>query len=351
MKIGLLTFTDGTNYGQRLQNYALQEAIRREGHEVFTIKQKHIYSKKHMIKEAVNGMVNRKKKLAEQARINSFERFNNRYISFYEKEIEENSEYSVELNNYFDLFIAGSDQIWNPNSPFVNSNFFMEFADKHKRASYAPSFSVDIIPESSCKSFASWLKAIPALSIRELRGANIIKALTGRDAKLVLDPTLLLTAEEWNAVCKKTASSVSNSPYVLTLFLGEEYENEIKYIQEKTKLPVLTLKDIYSFSPDEFLQCVKEAKLVLTDSYHVTVFSMIFSKPFIVFDRRSKGSGMSSRFETLDYYFDIKNRFWNNIKDDTCSWLKNDGISYSSKIEGLREESLRYLLSILNFSL
>lgn len=348
MKIGILTFTDGTNYGQRLQNYALQEVLCREGHEVFTIKQKHVYSKKHMAKEFVEGIVHREQRLKNQARVDAFEKFNNQYISFYENEIEENCYGNALLNDTFDMFIAGSDQIWNPHSPFVNSNFFMQFADKQKRATYAPSFSVDIIPESCCKNYASWISDIPSLSAREIQGVMTIKNLTGREAHLVVDPTMLLTTMEWNTICKRPNTVViPDSPYALTLFLGEEYGDDIEYVQKKTGLQIATMKDFYSLAPDEFLWLLKNAELVLTDSYHVTIFSMIFSRPFIVFDRKSQGSSMSSRFETLDFYFNIKPRFWNYIKTDFQSWIKNDGIHFSDRIEELRSESLLYLSTVL----
>lgn len=110
MKIGILTFTDGTNYGQRLQNYALQELLVSYGNDVYTIKQEHHYSIKHRVKVAINNIAHIKQAVIQNKRKNVFDRFNNRYIKFYDQLLPENGRGN--LAGEFDLFIAGSDQIW-----------------------------------------------------------------------------------------------------------------------------------------------------------------------------------------------------------------------------------------------
>ena len=125
MKIGILTFTNGTNYGQRLQNYALQTVLEEKGHEAYTIRQSWPRSLwKNRVKEWIKKLCDPKNGWKKLRKERAFDQFNARYIKFYKKTI------SFEKDNRwiakeFDKFVAGSDQIWNPNSPLCGGNFFL----------------------------------------------------------------------------------------------------------------------------------------------------------------------------------------------------------------------------------
>lgn len=345
MKIGILTFTDGTNYGQRLQNYALQELLASYENDVYTIKQEHHYSIKHRIKVAINSIAHIKQAVKQNKRKNAFERFNNRYIKFYNHLLPENGNES--LAEEFDLFIAGSDQIWNPNSPFVNSNMFMQFAPKQKRATYAASFSVDEIPNSKREKFSQWIGEIDYVSVRELQAVKLVEQLTGKKPVLSLDPTLLLDNQKWENIAEKAENTIElPDSYIISLFLGNDYINEEKEIAKQTGLSVMRFKDFETAAPDEFLKIIKNASLVLTDSYHVTIFSMLFHRPFIIFQRKSKGASMNSRFETLDYYFHVENRFYENVRKRKNYLEAQNAEIFENSLIKLRKESTEYLNSL-----
>ena len=143
MKIGILTFTTGDNIGQRLQNYALQETLKKYADEVWTIKQTSPYSLlsnlKIFIKMCFLGVKYPRNFVKVIKRNKLFSEFNNRYIRFYKRKINfyGNNEW---ISKKIDAFVVGSDQIWNPNSPDVGKNFFLEFANPRQRFTYAPSF-------------------------------------------------------------------------------------------------------------------------------------------------------------------------------------------------------------------
>lgn len=346
MKIGIITFTDGTNYGQRLQNYALQELLKSHGNEVYTIKQGHTYSLRHKIKVIIKSALNIKNTLQKQNRKKAFARFNNRYINFYKESLPE--EGSKAMSDSFDLFVAGSDQIWNPNSPFVGSNMFMQFAPKEKRATYAASFSVDSINDEKKTLFAKWISEIRNVSVRELRAVELVEELTGRKPTLNLDPTLLLEHEKWETMVNNAESTVVlPERYMISLFLGNVYREEEELISRQTGLTLIRYGNYETAGPDEFLRIVRDASLVLTDSYHVTIFSLLFKTPFIVFRRQSKGGSMNSRFETLNFYFRIDSRFYENVKIHGDFLGSIDGDRFEKVLSKLRKDSWEYLDTIL----
>lgn len=347
MKIGILTFTDGTNYGQRLQNYALQEVLKPYGHDVYTIQQEHKYSVKHKIKKIALSVMDPHETAMQKRREAAFNRFNNEYVQFYEKLIPEGMS-SDDTVKSFDIFIAGSDQIWNPNSPFVNSNFFMQFAPINKRVSYAASFSVNSIPNEKMQDYRRWISEIPFLSVREEQGVEIVYKLTGKRAVQVLDPTLVIDRCVWMDMASKAICDVPEKKYILSLFLGIDYVDEEKIIVQKTGYKLLKFRDFYNLAPDQFLKLLRCASLVITDSYHVTIFSIIFNVPFVVFDRKSKGKSMSSRFETLDYLFSIKERFWSFLSVNQSSLLNNKISLNTLSYTEAKHKSIAFINAILN---
>src|SRR5699024_4424214 len=130
-----------------------------------------------------------------------------------------NNETPHEKLGDFDFFIVGSDQVWNPHNLHGTSFYFLDFAPKEKRISYSASFGIDSIPEKYEKLYIEKLSEMSHISVREHAGANIVKKLTGTDAPVLVDPTMLLTKDEWLSLSKR-ASNRPKSPYMLTYFLG-----------------------------------------------------------------------------------------------------------------------------------
>lgn len=153
------------------------------------------------------------------------------------------------------------------------------------------------------------------LSVREEAGAKIIKDLTGRDAEVLVDPTMMLTREKWLSIAKE-APNKPKGKYLLTYFLGgvpSKYKRQIKNIAERNNLEIINLADIrdketYITGPSEFIDYINSCSILCTDFFHGTVFSILMEKPFIVFERMGTSSSMFSRINTLLDKFDLNSR-------------------------------------------
>lgn len=206
----------------------------------------------------------------------------------------------------FDAFVCGSDQVWNPYYPENSMIDFLQFAPEHKRIAIAPSFGTSAIPESRKEIFTKWISSIPHLSVREDAGATIIKDLTGRDAQVLLDPTFALTAEQWRSFEKKP-EICPEGKYVFCYFLGNLTNRYVRCIKKYAKQHQCEIVDVcdshdlryYATDPQEFVWLLDNAQAVFTDSFHGTAFSLNLQKPFVVFDRVEGGASMSSRITSV----------------------------------------------------
>ena len=252
-KIAILTFTNGMNIGQRLQNYALQTLIQGEGFSPYTIRQWPSWpALKTMAKGNLKICLNPKKYVKQIKRAILFHNFNKKYISFEKKRLLPFGKCRERFAAKFEGFIVGSDQIWNPNSPFVGENFFLDFVPEWKRFTYAPSFSVEKIPDFLNNVYSNRLNRFNYLSVREHAGASIIHSLTGRSASVVLDPTLLLTKNQWDKLIVP-CSLRSDSPYVLSFFLGDKPHTDIAELKSKINYPIIDIDADSPIGPMEFL--------------------------------------------------------------------------------------------------
>lgn len=149
-----------------------------------------------------------------------------------------------DLNDRYDYFIAGSDQIWNP--AFVNlKNEFLQFADRNKRVAYAASFGVSEIKPDKVEIVRKGLEGIDYISVREQAGAKIVKDLTGKEVPVLVDPTLLLSAEDWEKIMERPVW-YRDEKYILVYFLSklpDKIRNDIKNLAEKYKLKIIDLMD------------------------------------------------------------------------------------------------------------
>ena len=311
MRVGIVTFTDGTNYGQRLQNLAVQEILKSHGCDVCTFKiRRPDYGVFPFLKRNVKSIVHFSKFISERKRIKSFERFNRDYISFYEREIFSGMN-SVNIQKEFDLVVAGSDQVWNPYSAWVTDVNFLQFIEPNKRMAVAASFSVDEIPDDKKDEYRRYLSNISRITVRESKGAEIIRRLCDREVPVVLDPTLLLPKVFWQGIARKPQKELPTK-YIVSYFLGETvYQQEIKRWARVNERDIINL-DVnsvwYNLAPDEFIYVIQHAELVLTDSYHGTIFAILFHVEFRNFPRKEQEFSMSSRFETLYKVLGIKSK-------------------------------------------
>lgn len=331
-KVGIITFHGYYNYGNRLQNYALQEILKRYSEEVETLVIPNIstnsHGMKHYLKKIFSQPLSKTTKAFASkirgktknflnkdilnARERRFKEFSQNYIN----ERQFSSLYEInEISDEFDYVITGSDQVWNPFTPENEKQYyFLQFVEKEKRIAYAPSFGISEIPEEIRQQYKEWLSSIPYISVREKEGAKIIKQLIGRDVPVLVDPTLLLNKEEWLKISKEHKNK-PKSKYLISYFWGKipkERETLIKRIAKKYNLEIvniasLTDKRTYTADPSEFIDYINSASLVLTDSYHGSIFSILMETPFFVFERIG-GPSMYSRIRTLLEMTKLKNR-------------------------------------------
>lgn len=331
MKIGIVTITDYTNYGNRLQNYALTILLKGIADEVVSgfegySHQDWINDETNIIKKIIKYITPyqyQKRKVKQYAynelmkeRISRFKIFTNEYTyTFPYLYFKNNSDLRKQINEAsFDYFIVGSDQVWNP--IYQGKSYeFLRFTDKNKRYSFAASISAEEIPPSKRSRFARYIADMNYISVREERAADIVKKLTGRTADVTLDPTLLLDKTDWECIAKKPELYIE-SKYICTYFLGEVPEAVKAFAKEKGlliyALNSLDSPELYTLDPAEFLYMIQNASYVLTDSFHAVAFSIKFNKEFYVFDRKQDGvSSMFSRIETITKRFGLENRIQN----------------------------------------
>lgn len=351
MKIGILTINDNNNYGNRLQNYAIQEFLKKfkcTSETILNNETLNIYEKRkyrYWLRVGKFILVSTKKYLNNLR--------NTRYRRF--KEFNKNISYSKKYitlwnsNCYeYDFVLVGSDQVWNPNFNRLSYIDLLSFCPKEKRISFSASFGVSELPESCKEKAKNQLENFKAISVREDKGKEIVEELTGRkDVQVLVDPTMLLTAEEWNRVSKKP-KQLKTDKYILNYFLGELSENrkkEIERIAKKNNCEIINILDknspFYQTGPSEFLYLEKNAFLICTDSFHSCVFAILYNRPFVVFDREDSNVKMNSRLDTLLKKFKLENKWY---KDKiTGEQLIADYKEAYKILENEREKAKKFL--------
>ncbi|MGS4786413.1 polysaccharide pyruvyl transferase family protein [Streptococcus sp. P25B114] len=323
-KIGIITINDYANYGNRLQNYAVHKIISNLGLECETIKNSPVIINNNLLSKIKKlGKKILRKESYEQIyseRIEVFKDFTNKYIPETQFTISPDNIPS-DFNNYYDYFVVGSDQVWNPEFRFGSKIDFLTFADNQKKIAFSASFGVSSIPSEFVKQYSEWLAQFSHLSVREEQGKNIIRELSNRNAEVLLDPTMILPKENWEELIL-SESLTRQTNYILTYFLGpisSEVEEKINFIAQKTGRKIINLNnrsdvEYFSITPIEFINYIKNTDLFFTDSFHGVVFSIIFQKNFIVCGRINIGVSMNSRIETLLSKFQLENRKWETMK-------------------------------------
>ena len=321
-KVRIITIVDpNPNYGNRLQNYATQCVLNRMGYSVETVSfEKPLYSKRFLMRKWVHMFT--KYKLTNNSffwkygtvKYKNFQFFNKKYLNLY------HSRNIKKISIGADYFVVGSDQVWNPqwydSDDLKREVFLLTFTESEKKVCFSPSFGVEKLPSEWKEYFKKYLSDIKNISVREEAGAKIVKELTGKDASVLIDPTLMLSKEEWLEIAEMPENIDCDDKYILTYFLGEKSDRvkeKINDLQEQG-YTVYNLNDksrpeVYVLNPSNFVYMFANAKLILTDSFHACVFSFIFDKPFLVYNRKGLYANMMSRMETLLEKFDIERKY------------------------------------------
>lgn len=319
-KIAIITIDDINNYGNRLQNYAVQQYLNKLGFQIETLSSSYgLYYEnitrliKHYCGDFFKCFLLKKK----YERYYNF-RFFNRYIKFSSEDLKG---IMKKNKNKYDYYIVGSDQVWNPYFNTTTDDKFLMFIDDcNKKISFSASIGVDNIPENFVGKIKS-LSSFKSISVRENRGKELIEKITSRtDVEVLIDPTMLLSNVEWDCVSKKPKqlNLVNNKKYILNYFLGslsELRKKEIERVAKENDCYIINILDkndpFYQCGPSEFLYLEKHAFLICTDSFHSSVFAILYDKPFIVFEREDKEEKMNSRLDTLLSKFKLLDRKYN----------------------------------------
>ena len=362
------------NYGTVLQLYALQEAVKSLGYEYEVIDYS-LSTHENIVQRLIRRVPQLlrhpsdaaqafflKSVMQHPVRAAKFEAFIEQYINVGDQIYESCVDLESDMLDY-DGFICGSDQIWNPNCYLNDPTFYLAFAPKSQRVSYAPSIGLSSIPDNKREAMKSLIEGVTYLSVREQDGANIIKNLTGRDASVVLDPTLLLTADRWDEIASPPAR---DKPYILCYFLesdayARQYVRQLaRQMNHDVVFILLNYRDLFSLGivkvldggPEDFLGLIKNASLVCTDSFHATVFSLQFQKPFYAF-RRYVGSGPSQTFSRIENLLETVNLSSRILGRDTGvpkDPLKIDFSDLEVRLGEEREESFKFLHASLQLA-
>lgn len=348
MRVGIITlYHNSINYGGNLQAYALCKYFMKRKIDVEQIdynpqifdtkKDKLRRIAKKGIFGAIQSVVNKFFSVLKEKYRNSiydidsiiierrsaFHKFNREIIPH--SSIVYNGKTIDSSVDLYDVFITGSDQVWN--FAWYRGEYFLDFVPRNKKkVSYAASFSMSDLSESQKEIVKKSLKSFTAVSVREKDAAEFLSRILDKQVEFVLDPTLLLDIEDWEEIC---ANRMFAEEYVFAYFLGDNL-NAVKLAREfahKKNMKLVLIPYASGFfrmndakfadckildaSPEQFLSLIKYASFVFTDSFHAVVFSFIFQRQFFVFNR-DKNLSMSSRIVSLTEMLNIEERFCNS---------------------------------------
>lgn len=338
MKAAIVTIYDLMNYGNRLQNYATMSFLKSINIESDTLvlDYKTVPS---IVKDAIKKAIG-KPIYKSWNELQEDENYIKDFSTSERKKYEKFKEFSYEYTNIkhkkylrlpnsnmgrqYDIFIAGSDQIWNPNIGQAQPWEFLDFAPRGKKISWAASFGVDQIQPEQESWIRQRLNEMDYISVREKAGEEIVRHLTQKEATTIVDPTLLIDVKEWESLSAKPEALNGDTNYMLVFFLGGVStfaRNKINEISKENELDVVDLLDenceMFESGPREFLYLISHAKIVLTDSFHASVFSFLFQRPFLVFQREKEKNITLSRIKTLLGTFHLERKMvTNRINDD-----------------------------------
>lgn len=376
-KIGIITIHNSPNYGACLQSFALYEYIRQKGYDVYVIDLHrpcnidYIESSKYKPNryrfETLNQKCKRliKKMLpvlkrGRKDRLNenpSFQCFTDNFASF-NNQIKLTCPFRCIDELYsnppkFDTYITGSDQVWNPTQEYCIEPYFLSFVKSGRKISYASSIGIEELTELEKRQFKQWLSSYDAISVREETAQKTLSEITGSQIERVSDPTFLLDSSFWHNLAVKP----EKQDYILLFTLSyniELTEYALKIAKESNKELICLNKQpkdsrliqIVDVSPEEWLGYIENAHLVITDSFHCTLFSILLEcKNFYTYiapwnDRGSRIKDLLKLLLLSDHLLSIE-------RDRSYDCLVNKKIDYSvvnAIIEQERNKSREFLL-------
>lgn len=367
-KVGIITMHKVINYGSALQAYALQHVIKKMGHDVEIID--YIYpneyhrqfaQKRSALRRLISYIIDLLKGSPRQKRVKAFE-------EFYKENLKLSRTYNSkeELHNdppKYDVYMTGSDQVWNPRSIHEDTSFMLSFTDSPNKVAFSASIAKGEIPEQYKKLYTSELRKYKHIYMREKRGAELVESLIGYKPEVVLDPTMLLTGDEWREFAKKSNIDIKQ-PYILVYVLGYSFNvypyiyDLIIHVQERLDMQLIVLnmnkqyaqilsnkKIIDNANVYDFVKLFANASMVITDSFHGTAFSLSLNVPFYSVVNNIENA--DSRISDLLTSADEKSRIIKKDTPFTDITIRTDAPD-NNKLDILRKYSLENLSLVIN---
>ena len=354
MKIGIITIHNSTNYGACLQSWALYKFLIDYGYDCEIIDlhrpvhQDYIYSKKYVdyngackkaqkfnLKSFIKKYVFRKKIPSYKIeRMRKFETFNSRIkLSAAYRSIDE----LYSNPPIYDIYITGSDQLWNPTQPFCIEPYFLTFvkSPSAKKISYAASIGHDTLSEKEKEDFKHWLLSYNHISVREYEAKQLLESLVSKPISQVSDPTFLLGPEYWRSIAKAPNEKV---PYILCFKLNSgcqlaDYVIKIGKELNKKVIVLTTTGDnikncqiVRNAGVEEFLGYIAHADMLISDSFHANVFGLLLGVKNL-WAYISPDNHRGSRLRSLFLTFGIHNHFIAPDFSTEAKTLKSDLIN------------------------
>lgn len=362
MKVGILTFPNSVSYGACLQMIALQNTVRRLGHEVEIINYHNPYMKaeKHTGKRhsPLKRALKRCFRLLWHRQLYArFSRFEKQQTALYPTRAFTDKERLIAIGKRYDAVICGSDQVWSPYITDSDISYFLDFCDATtKRVGYAPSFGVETFPEGFEERIAPELQKFHALSARELPGKEMVERLTGRETALVVDPTWLVDAADWAAMEKPHPAATGEYVLYFVVNHSEKLFARCKAFAKQHGLKVVVVggnplsaarnKDpmlsyAIDIGPEQWLYLIHHAAYVFTNSFHGTAFSVLFGRELYVQVPTHNGSRLRQVLKNLGME-DREVREGEELTETTIDYVQAQGV-----FAELREQSLAYLKEAL----
>lgn len=266
------------------------------------------------------------------------------------------------LNERYDIFVVGSDQVWNLKCQGYDNAFFLEFVDdNHKKVAYAASFGTYGVKNADKRIYSEYIGKFDSISVRESRGIELVKDFSGRDSIACMDPVLLAGRDYWKS--KADYSELQQYDYIFVYQLGHDkmLPRFVKSMKKETRLKVIYVTGhignlIYysifdrnesSISPERFLALLSQAKYVVTNSFHASVLSILFQKQFYVISNGGAEAAYNSRIFNLLNDYNLEDRIKETYED--IYPIDDNRFSKIAEIhKKLSESSLLFLKSSLN---
>jgi len=313
-KAAIVTIVDHENFGNRLQNFALQEALGALGWDATTIRNTPPpMARRLLISRALlalrkdgpldfarrNGalLMDRVRRRPPAPKPRFADRRHGAMTAFTQRHVATTVEDFTELPAHewadrFDVVVVGSDQVWNHGFRNAQEIDFLTFAPTNRRIAYAASFGVANIPQFLRTRYMDWLNGIPHLSVREERGAQIVGELTGRDVPVVVDPALLFDADDWRRFAH-AEDAPEGDGFAVRFFLGGATREQNAWVEAHAASKQVRLVDIADLTAQEsaeldpfgFVRKLAQAQFIATDSFHTALFALQFQRPIVLRSR------------------------------------------------------------------